>query len=156
MQSEERRRLSPQERHRFEVAGVAEAWLAKPLGYPRELRAVVPALEDDERVSSVFEVFHSKWFGGGGLLFLTDRRIVFVHTPLWMRRILSIPFTQIDDLSMRSIGYREDLIVHTDGGKAYTFWQGGSDRNVLERLRSALEEKIGTTSGARRASERGR
>jgi hypothetical protein len=101
-------------RHRLQLAGVVEAWLSWPLGYPRELTAIVEALEDDEVVLKAFASYLGRWSLIGGLLILTDRRLIHVRFRWFQRRLVSIPFSAIRQARVVELADDLDLKIEND------------------------------------------
>ncbi len=129
--------LTAEARHRFEVAGVTEARLTRPRGYPRELRAVLGVLEPDEHVTKVFHVYLRNWLGRSGLLFFTRPRLIYVPRRSFRRRIVSITFESIRHVSVVETPRDLDIKVET------------SDDRVLA---SGVAERATKTSCASSAS----
>ena len=120
---------------------MAEAWLRHPAGYVRELRAVVPALEDDETPLKVFPVFLGRRLGPAGLLFMTDRGLIWVKRRSFRRKIVRIAYREIRDVRLVETRRNSDLKIVTDD-QVYNLWRGGLDRD-RKHLRSVythLEE----------------
>jgi len=101
---------------------VAEAWLSRPRAYRGALRAVAPALEDDETPQTVFRVFLGSSLGGrSGLLFVTDRALIRVTRRAFHRQIVRIAFGEIRE-------HRKQLrSVHEHVEAALALWHS-SDR----------------------------
>jgi hypothetical protein len=134
--------LSRDNRRQFELAGVAEAWLRHPAGYPRELKAALCALEDEETPMKVFHVFLGKLIGTSGLLFLTDKRLIFARRRRSRQDIISIPYATIARAYLLQTARNIDLKIETDSGERFGFWPGGSRDDFLN-LVDGLKEQIG-------------
>src|SRR5438094_6504654 len=96
--------LSLSERRNYRIVGLAEAWLLVPRRFRRELMAA-PDLFDDEEIEDLCEA--SRGFStSGGILFVTNRRLVFVICK-WLRRkpsVWAISFRDISEAKIVMVG----------------------------------------------------
>jgi hypothetical protein len=136
--------LSPEERHRFELASAAEARLQQPQGYPREMRRIVRVLEPQEPVRDIFHIFLGKRGARTGLAVDTGERFVFVPRRLLSAKTISLPYEEISrvEIEEQVLGICE-LRLCTDQ-RTYYFWQGNRDRQHVRRLREVIENELRT------------
>lgn len=136
--------LSPEARQRFELVGVAGAWLSTPEGYPREIRRLLHALDAEERPLKVFHLFSGNWLGKGGLLLMTDHRLLFAPTRLLGARVQSIELDEIRRAYIVPSWKSADLKIESETAGTFGFWRAGGGAQVeLERILDVIREAVG-------------
>lgn len=135
--------LHPDVRRRLHLAGVAKAWLKWPSKNRREFKAIIDVLDLDEEVVSVFDCFPGRWSFKGGLLFITDRRLVYLSLRFFRRRFISITFDSIRQARVRPFAGGLELVIETNSGKAHTFSRGLGGMKYFSPIFGELEKKLG-------------
>jgi len=105
---------------------------------------MVEASEADEEVVRVFDCYLGRWAFTNGLLFITDRRLVYL-TYGWLRRrkLTSIPFDSIKQAKANPFAGGLELVIETASGELLTFSRGLGGNTYFKPIFDAMAKMLG-------------
>jgi hypothetical protein len=134
--------FDPAEKQQLQLAAASSARLSNPRMYWRELGFRAELLEPDEDVLDVFACYCGRLSMSAGLLFETDRRLVFVSFGFLRRKpiVRSIEFDEIMDGHVEMVGRDPDVILTLKNGKRLPLQGTRPDRQQFPRLHHDARE----------------
>jgi Bacterial PH domain len=120
---------------------IASAWIENPVGRYRELRVAAGALDPDEEVELMLDLFRGGFVGRSGILLVTKRRLMFARAFFWRTKIEAMSWSRVRDIRIGEVGRSCDLTVESDTA-TWNFWIWGSRRNELRFLYDGLQKRL--------------
>jgi PH (Pleckstrin Homology) domain-containing protein/putative oligomerization/nucleic acid binding protein len=133
------------------IAKLAETKLNMRLGVRRELRKLTELLGEGEEV---LNLARGQYDGKTGLLFVTDRRVVFTEQGMMRSRLEDFPYERISSVQTETGAVFGKVTIFASGNKAKIERVAPKERvpEIGDYVRTRLESKAATSEPASAAA----